>query len=82
MTSQLCAGPAQTDVDAIGRRRSSLPESCADGVAADEDRCGQRPVSGTGFFGGGERLGGSGPAQRPVRSVVVVEVAELVEQMR
>ena len=49
-------------------------------MAADENRCRQRPVSGTGFFGGGERVGGSGPAQRSVRSVVVVEVAELVEQ--
>ena len=71
--------PAQTDIDAVGGY-VQLAGVFTDGVAADENRCRQRPVSRTGFFGGGERIGGSGPAQRSVRSVVVVEITELGQQ--
>ena len=55
------SGPAQTNANAIGRD-VQIARPFAHGVAAYEHRFGQQPVSGTGFGGGMEGLGGSGPA--------------------
>ncbi len=38
------SGPAQTDIDAVGRY-VQLAGGFTDGMAADENRCGQRVVS-------------------------------------
>ena len=55
------SGPAQTDIDAVGRH-VQLARGFTDGVAADENRCGQRPVSRAGFVGGSEGFSRGGSA--------------------
>ena len=57
----LVAGPAQSDVDFVGRDEQ-VARLLADGVAADEHRFGQRATGGTGRLGSGERFSWSGPA--------------------
>lgn len=74
------AGPAQAEVDLI-RRNEQAPALVDDGVAGDQRRGGQGPIGGASLGGGGERLGGSGSMQGAMRPLVVVKLAELVEEI-